>query len=94
MNFANTSDVDAALHATSELRTLLTSAGQLVNGMLAMLVRREQSLLDCRQELVAHLAELAEREATAPMASGAVASPPEATPPERMLTFASGTAGD
>jgi len=59
MNFASTNDVDAQLRDAAELRAMLGGLGQLINNMLTVLTKREQSLLDCREALVAHLAERA-----------------------------------
>jgi hypothetical protein len=58
MNFADmplrsVSDVDAQLRDVVELRGLLDGFFPAIASMLAVLARREQSLRDCRQELVA-----------------------------------------
>jgi hypothetical protein len=63
MNFTSTSDVDAALRATSEMRALLGGLSSCIGNMHAVLTVREQALRDCRQELVAHAADLAARAA-------------------------------
>jgi len=65
MNFTSTSDVDAALHATSEMRALLSGLNDCVNQMHAVLTRRAAALTDLREELSAHLAEIAERQRVA-----------------------------
>jgi hypothetical protein len=59
MNFTSTNDVDTQLHEAAEMRALLAGLGQLINNMLVVLARREQSLVDLRESLVAHLAERA-----------------------------------
>jgi hypothetical protein len=70
MNYAGTalpsvSDVDAELRNVDEVRDALEAMGPCISSMQAVLARRERALRDLRQELVAHAAELAEREAKA-----------------------------
>lgn len=97
MNYANPTihDVDVASRGVTEMRGLLDG---LVTGscnMLAVLATCEQALRDCRAELVAHHAELAERERhkAASVDAAQPITPPEAplppVPAERVLSFAS-----
>ena len=57
------SDIDVQLREVAEMRALLTGLNDCINQMHVVLTKREQSLRACREELTAHLAEIAARAA-------------------------------
>jgi hypothetical protein len=63
MNLPLVSDIDAQLRGVAELRALLDGLGSCIGSMRAVLARREQALMDCREELIAHATDLAARAA-------------------------------
>jgi hypothetical protein len=91
MNYAlpTVHDIDAQLRDVAELRGLLDGFVQCAGGMTFILAKREQALRDCRESLVAHHAEIAER-ARHEAAQQSLAAPVgvEATPPEDEVTSA------
>jgi hypothetical protein len=93
MPMPSLADVDMALRNVEEVRGLLEAFDPCIKNMRAVLAAREGALRDCRESLIAHHAELAERErheAAAPAGAQPVtASADTPVPAERLLSFAS-----
>jgi hypothetical protein len=61
MPLPSLADIDAQLRGVAELRALLDGLGSIIGSMTSVLNARELALTSAREELAAHLAEIAER---------------------------------